>query len=217
MIETHCIYVLDPIATLLAKRCVDSGRKHGVQIQLFNGCQGDDWKKFPLIFDENHKFGGGKPAVYNCFSSHYKLWKRCAGGDNHFVILEHDAVVTHPFANLPTGDFLEVCLPDGPKWKDNVKGRGHANGANYHYVGKGGNPRGTTGYMVSPDKAVSLCQMAEASKCGHADLWLGKHLQRKLAILPYPVRCGGLAYSTIHGNNHRAHIRRIANSLIEAR
>lgn len=37
-----------------------------------------------------------KAARIACFLSHYELWKKCATGDEPFLILEHDAIFTRP-------------------------------------------------------------------------------------------------------------------------
>lgn len=182
--KTFCIYIVEPVSVLLAQRCVNSGKVWGVDVELFDGVQGGEWEDLPLVFEENASDG-----LRGCFSSHYKLWEMCSKGNEHFVILEHDAVIQKSFDNLPRGDMLEVCQPE-KNWVNSVEGE--------YRVGKGGHPRGTTGYMVSPKQAEKFVELARTTKLNHADIWMGGATQRIHAILPYPVRCEGEWHSTIH-------------------
>lgn len=198
--RTFCIYIVDPISVLLAHRCLESGRRWGVDVELFDGVQAGEWDKLPLTFID-----GANDGFKGCFSSHYKLWEMCADGDEHFVILEHDAVIQSPFYGLPTGDMLEICQPE-KDW-ENVKSA--------YKVGKGGPHRGTTGYMVSPEQAGKFAYHAKKTTINNqVDIWMGGVVERKHAVIPYPVRCEHEQYSTIHTTSPLSHKRKIIRKVL---
>jgi GR25 family glycosyltransferase involved in LPS biosynthesis len=84
-----------------AKRCIRSGKKHGIDIEMFEAVTPRNTDLTSTLKEE-----GINPArfeeVYsrfdNCvaaFLSHYTLWKMSAQSKTEFTIFEHDAVVVN--------------------------------------------------------------------------------------------------------------------------
>lgn len=200
--KVFCIFIVEPISVLQARTCVESGKKWGVDVQLFAGLQGDEVNDLPIDFEPDASVG-----LKGCFGSHYSLWKQCIKDNEHFCILEHDAIITSPFKNLPIGDMLELCQPE-KNWTNPDK-------AEYSIMTDAGNPRGTTGYMISPITAKKLVHAAETKKnVTHADIFMGGVLKRTNAIVPYPVKVAKIPYSTIHTVNKVKYQRQIVKGII---
>ena len=85
---------------MLAEDCINSGKKHGIDIIPFDAVWGDEvdplYKKeklFPFPKSKEHRNTKG---VRGCFLSHYRLWKKCANEDKPLLIFEHDAEIIRP-------------------------------------------------------------------------------------------------------------------------
>lgn len=105
----------------VAERCIRSGKKHGLNIQMHRAITPNDE---PIELLENqgiapNAFDERYSRNLNCISaflSHHSLWRYCAEGNENFVIFEHDAVVTHP---IPTQSFryvMNIGAPSYGKW-----------------------------------------------------------------------------------------------------
>jgi len=100
-----------------AQRCIRSGAKYGIDIIPFSAITPSDGPVKLLrregIDSEpftNNEYSKDLNAM-SCFLSHYHLWKRCANGDEPYMILEHDAVFTAPLPTLMFDKVVSVGAP----------------------------------------------------------------------------------------------------------
>ena len=111
----------NPHSVEVAKRCVESGERHGVKITMSEATTPMDEPLEileslgipPNAFDEKYS------RNLNCISaflSHYSLWKECAEGNETFVIFEHDAVVTAPIPTQPFRYVMNIGEPSYGKF-----------------------------------------------------------------------------------------------------
>ena len=104
-----------------ANRCIESGKRHGLEIEKFDAItpadnpvellqtRGID----PIQFDEKYS------RSLNCISaflSHYALWESCSKGDEDFIIFEHDAVMVTPLPMLFPNYVMNIGHPSYGKW-----------------------------------------------------------------------------------------------------
>ena len=102
--KAFVITILDnPRSVEYAQRCIASGAKYGLHIEMFCAttpkddiygickAEGIDPKTFEGVYSRIDN-------VISCFLSHYFLWKSCV--DEDFLIFEHDAIVTDPIPNV---------------------------------------------------------------------------------------------------------------------
>ena len=81
-----------------ANRCIDSGRRHGFDIEKWGATTPDD-NPFEIAKSKGidpDRFREVYSRQENCvaaFMSHYSLWEECAKGDETFAIFEHDALI----------------------------------------------------------------------------------------------------------------------------
>jgi len=111
----------NPKSVEVAERCIASGKRHGVDIKMFDAITPDDEPLEileregipPMAFDERYS------RNLNCISaflSHYTLWKQCSDSNETFVILEHDAVITDPIPTSPFRFAMNIGAPSYGKW-----------------------------------------------------------------------------------------------------
>ena len=111
----------NPNSIQVAERCVDSGKKHGVDVGIFRAITPDDEpleilereKIPPMAFDERYS------RNLNCISaflSHHTLWRQCVEAKETFVIFEHDAVVVSPIPTIPFRFVMNIGAPSYGKW-----------------------------------------------------------------------------------------------------
>jgi GR25 family glycosyltransferase involved in LPS biosynthesis len=84
-----------------AERCIRSGKKHGIDIEMFEAVTPRNTELISILKEEGINPAGFE-EVYsrfdNCvaaFLSHYTLWKMSAQSKTEFTIFEHDAVVVN--------------------------------------------------------------------------------------------------------------------------
>ena len=145
-----------------AQRCINSGRKFGVEVVPFNGfTPADNPEK---LFEEYHlplhnfisdsRRYSRYENVLSCFLSHHALWKGAAALNETRLILEHDAVFVDA---LPSPLFFDrICTLARPSYgKFNTPERLGLNPltqANYF--------KGAHGYIISPVGARLLLDEA---------------------------------------------------------
>ena len=104
-----------------AARCISSGKKFDLKIELFKGFTPADYPEqiaqelgIPL-----HNFHEKYSRYLNCLSaflSHRRLWEFCAHNQEEVLIFEHDAVVTDFIPNVPYRGVLSYGHPSYGKW-----------------------------------------------------------------------------------------------------
>ena len=162
--------IQNPQSIEVAERCIASGKKHFVNIEMFRAINPLEHEPLEMLENESippNAFDEKYSRNLNCISaflSHYTLWKECAMGDEVYTIFEHDAVVTAP---LPTVEFWYVMNLGAPSY-------GNFNTPKTLGVNPLTTKRyfpGAHAYMITPEGASRLVR--EASK--HAkptDLYL---------------------------------------------
>jgi len=118
--KSFVITILDnPRSVEYAQRCIDSGKKHGIHIEMFCATtpkddiyrlcaeEGIDPKSFEGIYSRVDN-------VISCFLSHYFLWKSCI--DEDFMIFEHDAVITNSIPKVTHNGCISFGKPSYGKF-----------------------------------------------------------------------------------------------------
>jgi|TARA_R110000737_G_scaffold18902_3_gene36986 GR25 family glycosyltransferase involved in LPS biosynthesis len=112
----------NPQSVEVAQRCVESGRRNGIDIWNYEAFSPKDDPVSllqtrgidPIQFDERYS------RNLNCISaflSHYGLWEQCVKSNETFVIFEHDAVL---FAPVPTAPFNYVMNIGAPSYGKHI-------------------------------------------------------------------------------------------------
>jgi glycosyl transferase family 25 len=91
----------------LAADCVQSGKAHGLDINLFDGIYGQENIDFQTeklnVRPWKKKLKKGRLGVKGCFLSHYSLWLKSIELNEPLIIFEHDAYILQPLPqNLET-------------------------------------------------------------------------------------------------------------------
>jgi len=104
-----------------ANRCIESGKRHGLEIEKFDAItpadnpvellqtRGID----PIQFDEKYSRNENCIAA---FLSHYALWEKCSKGKENFVIFEHDAVMIDRIPPAFPNYVMNLGHPSYGKW-----------------------------------------------------------------------------------------------------
>lgn len=102
--KSYVITIVDNDKSVkVAERCVQSAKKHGIDVEIFPAFTPD---KDPIAYAKKKgiplkNFEEKYSRFENCvsaFLSHYSLWKKCIEEQETFLIFEHDAVVVN---NIP--------------------------------------------------------------------------------------------------------------------
>lgn len=105
----------------VAKRCIASGKKHGVKIEMHKATTPAD-EPLELLEKEGiapNSFDEKYSRNLNCISaflSHQSLWKKCVEDNETYAIFEHDAVVTAPLPTQPFWYVMNIGAPSYGKW-----------------------------------------------------------------------------------------------------
>ena len=94
---------------------VAQARKFGIDVEYFDGINGLEYQQHvtDLGIAPRYKFKKGRAGVFGCFLSHYYLWQQCAGGNQPFLILEHDGYFVRPLPDNILDTFTDVLKLDG--------------------------------------------------------------------------------------------------------
>jgi len=205
--QARVIAIDHPVSARLADRCVKSGARFGVHVDVFMGVQLKDNPRALMeeagipttAFDRNKM---AKPEhCMACFLSHRWLWQECATGEEPMVILEHDAVFVGEVPDL--GDALVVNL-------------GHPSYEPYFLPSRMGlGPLasmsafpGAHGYYVSPEGARKLLEKEREAKS--PDRFM--HRERFPFLqeyCPWPVIADDAVSTTQHERGCRARVRNV--------
>lgn len=120
--KAYVITITDnPDSVKVANRCIDSGKKFGLDIAMFDAITPRDE---PLEMLEGlgiapNKFDEKYSRNLNCISaflSHHSLWQMCAEGNEPFVIFEHDAVLIDRVPTQPVHYVMNIGAPSYGRW-----------------------------------------------------------------------------------------------------
>ncbi len=174
-----------PQSVEAAKRCVDSAKKFGVDVKIFEATTkveaGKRLSEFGLQWTWKKKIKSDIDAVWGCFLSHYRLWKKSIELGEAILVLEHDAILS---AAIPDVLFDSVMNVGKPSWgKDRVD-----RGLSGIYPLSTKKLLGTHGYLVSPDGAKKLIDFAHDNGIAPADEYMNrKSFPFIQEWIPHPV------------------------------
>jgi hypothetical protein len=104
-----------------AKRCIESGQKYGLDIDMFPAFTPEDNPRkmmenkgmYPLAFDEKYSRPENAMAA---FLSHHALWEAAAASGETHIIFEHDAVLLDQFPMAPFKYVINYGAPSYGKF-----------------------------------------------------------------------------------------------------
>lgn len=191
-----------PKSLEVAMRCIESGEKYNVLVELVPAV---DKKKSlkelsnegltPIEYDKSFSDVG---AVFGNFITQYRIWNRILESDVPGVVLEHDAVFVSDIPELTgKGDIISLGKPSYGSFKTQNKP------GVYPLYSKPGYVPGAHGYYVTPAGAEKLITKAKKSGAGPCDLFLGTYIPDPLGcplnikeIYPWPIEAWD-TFSTI--------------------
>lgn len=108
-----------------AKRCIRSGEKHGIEIEMFDAVTPRNTNLKEMLEKEGISQKGFE-EVYsrldNCtaaFLSHYSLWKKAIELKEEVTIFEHDAVVVNTIPEFMSyNDIINIGKPSYGKFNN---------------------------------------------------------------------------------------------------
>ena len=192
------IYVPIPESEQCAARCVTSGKKFGLNIELFHGVTPDD---YPIQLAEElglplNNFQEKYSRYENCvaaFLSHRRLWEFSAQNNEEVLIFEHDAVIVDNIPDVPYRGVLSYGHPSYGKWVTPS-----TLGVN-KLVSKEYLP-GAHAYRVKPEAAKVMLEVAK-THAGPTDLFIRNELFDFVEeYYPWPVVVRE-SFSTIQNEN----------------
>ena len=104
-----------------AKRCIESGQKYGLDIEMFPALTPEDNPRkmmenmgmHPTAFDEKYSRPENAMAA---FLSHRALWESAAASGETHIIFEHDAVLLDKFPMTPFNSVINYGAPSYGKF-----------------------------------------------------------------------------------------------------
>jgi len=149
----------NPRSVESAERCIESGKKVGCAIRMFNAVTPKDDPEF-LFLREGLPVDGMREnysRFENCaaaFFSHYSLWKKCIQMNETFVIFEHDAVLHDKVPTVPFKYVMNIGHPSYGKFNTpSMFGVNPLTSKRYF--------PGAHAYMVTPMGAKKLIELAK--------------------------------------------------------
>lgn len=182
----------------VAQRCIDSGKKFGLNIRNWTAMTPvDDPESFlrakgiPLDgFKEKFSFWD---SVISAFSSHFTLWEKCAEMQVPFLIFEHDAVVVDL---IPTHIMHKGVISFG-KPSYGMFNTPPVLGVN-RLVSKEYFP-GAHAYMMRPDAAKIVVERAKVDACPTDVFFHNQRFDFLEEYYPWPVEARD-SFTTIQNN-----------------
>ena len=176
----------EPQSVRVAERCIESGKKFGVDVEIKPAITPKD---NPIkILKENL---GADPSVFptefsklepviSCFLSHYFIW---AEAKEETLVLEHDAVFYDRIDKIKYNDFISIGEPSFGRYnKMNREGT-------YSLFSKGSYLPGAHAYMFKKHFAKSLIEVARRSPYP-CDVFLNsRNFPTLQEYWPWPVKC----------------------------
>ena len=107
----------NPKSVESAQRTIDSGKKNGIDIEMFDAWTPDTINLQKAFFKFNINKDGFKEKysrLDNCmaaFLSHFTLWRNCMEDGVEYTIFEHDAVVQAPIPEMSYYGCVNIGKP----------------------------------------------------------------------------------------------------------
>tara|TARA_R100001460_G_scaffold82982_1_gene123898 strand:+ start:2627 stop:3268 length:642 start_codon:yes stop_codon:yes gene_type:complete len=162
----------NPKSHQVADRCIESGKKLGIEIVKFFGFTPKD-DLTAILTNEGintsgfHSDFSNYSSVVAAFLGHYHLWKMSVTTNEIIFIFEHDAILT---GDLPNMSFDKVVNMGKPSYGNynTPKTLGVQPLVHKPYFG------GAHAYMVAPEGAKLLIEKAKTD-AGPTDVFLNVH------------------------------------------
>lgn len=174
----------------VANRCVQSGKKYGIEVELFPAVYKDvafeemQQEQLQLAkFDQSYSC---IEAVVGNFVAQYRIWKKVSKANEPAIVLEHDAVFISPIPTLVgLGDIINLGKPSYGKFNtpaNNIPGV-------YPMFSKdGGYIPGAHGYYITPAGANGLVTKAKQLGVSPCDIFLNnKNFPEIKECYPWPI------------------------------
>ena len=164
-----------PESVKMAERCISSGKKFGVEIEMFPAV----WKtesmkervKEGLEMSAFDQSWSRVDAVIGNFVSQYRIWKKIKESKEPGIVFEHDAIVVDSVPDLGKHDLVNLGKPSYGSY-----GTPGTRGIFPMFSKPGGYIPGAHGYYVTPVGAEQLINKAKESGAAPCDLYLCKKL-----------------------------------------
>jgi GR25 family glycosyltransferase involved in LPS biosynthesis len=174
----------------LALDCIDSGKKHGLEIIPFDGIYGQENIDFQTnrlgVTPWKKGLKKGRLGVKGCFLSHYTLWLKSIELNESLIIFEHDGYVLQSLpSNLDTMFDEFLMLDPYNKFSGNYLEKHTESKNNSQQVVEYFNPDSRKKYRISTDYAMGLQAYVIKPK---AALKL-KHAVAETGYFPADMQC----------------------------
>ena len=162
----------NPKSQQVADRCVESGKKNGLNIQKFKAFTPKDDLTSVLTMEGIttsgfHSDFSNYSNVVAAFLGHYHLWKLSVAMNEVIFIFEHDAVMTSNVPNMVFDKVINMAKPSYGNYNTPTT-LGVQPLVHKPYFG------GAHAYIVSPDGAKLLIEKAKTD-AGPTDVFLNVH------------------------------------------
>ncbi len=201
--DAYCITLSGlPQSRDVARRCIESGRQHGIGIQPFEAV--DKYaaervmRRLGLSFSWCDAEASDLQAVIGCFLSHFLLWQRCSDGGRETLVLEHDALFQRALPDLSHDGLLNIGQPSWTFGLDDVWYEVQPDGIfGYPFP----QFRGAYGYILRPDRARHLIAAATENGICPVDEFINRRTCPFVQGMKPPVVVHCADFSTIqkHG------------------
>lgn len=171
--KAYVITIMDnPNSLAAAKRCIESGAKHGCDVEHFKAVTPMDnpqkmmeERQLPCMnFITDAQKYSRYQNVIAAFLSHYSLWEQSVRDEEEIMILEHDAVFVDQLRDFNYDKVISIGRPSYGKW-NSPSSLGVVPLQSKKYF------PGAHAYIVKPEGAHEL--MVQASiKAGPTDVFL---------------------------------------------
>lgn len=161
-----------PESVKMAKRCVESGKKFNVDVEIFPAVYKDI--AMDELQNENLKLAAWNEsfsivdAVVGNFITQYRIWNAIVDSNEAGIVLEHDAVFTDNIPNI-SDDIVNFGKPSYGTFITKTKA-----GIYPMFSKSGGYIPGAHGYYLSPTGAQELINKAKNIGATPCDMFLNK-------------------------------------------
>ena len=177
-----------PESVTVGKRCKESGKQFGVDVELFPAVYKDaslkelekEGLKLPS-WDESYSNVG---AVVGNFITQYRIWKTIVDSNEPGIVLEHDAVFVARIPNLINkGDIINLGKPSYGNFL-----KKETSGVYPMFSKAGGYIPGAHGYYLTVNGAQQLINKTKQIGAAPCDMFLNnKTFPDIKEIYPWPI------------------------------
>lgn len=122
MIYAKVITINTPESKAVGQRCVESGKKVGIEVHPYVGFDPINYdvfvqaQRFGIPIEGFNEKWSRLDRCVAAFLSHFSLWVLCADSKEEFLILEHDAVFVNYVPNVQYDGLLSLGAPSYGKF-----------------------------------------------------------------------------------------------------